>query len=359
LASQFWRRSGDLPPTGYLRFLDGLASGLALTAVDAHGMTTERMRTWTLQSFEQQTHDLFRLWRTSTDWPESAEHETVQIWGGDWPGFRALLLTALGELPVGGWVTLESFASRFAALSPSALGPHFTAAASHDQRAETADARRRAILQTVTELTLRTAVEWLGLVTLSTSRRRAVFELTPVGAWLCGRQPEPPEEPELGAHPLTVLPSFEIVVPRPTPRRIWALSAFADLTRLDRISSYELTLKSIGRGLSAGLSTAQIVGFLEQQGGETLPQNVAYEIDEWARGLRRVMVRETVLLEPDSATSSQKIADALTAAGLRVETLSEQRLLVSAPSGEADHDLLSSLDERLREMGHTPLLKPG
>jgi len=155
------------------------------------------------------------------------------------------------------------------------------------------------------------------------------------------------------------LPNFEIVVPRPTPRRVWALSAFADLTRLDRVSSYELTLKSIGRGLSAGLSTAQIIGFLEQQGGELLPQNVAFEVDEWARGLRRVAVRETVLLEPDSATSSQNIADALTAAGLRVESLSDHRLLVSAPAGEPEQDLLASLDERLRELGHTPLRKPG
>jgi hypothetical protein len=359
LAPRFWRRSGDVPPTGYLRFLNDLAAGLSLTALDAHGMTSERMRTWTLQNFEQQTRDLFNLWLKSTDWPESVERETVQIWGGDWPAYRAQLLGALRELRMGEWVTLESFAARFAAQSPSALGPHFTAAASHDQRAETADARRRAILQTVTELTLLTAAEWLGLITISTARRRTVFELTPVGAWLSGQQPEPPDEPELGSHPLTVLPSFEIVVPRPTPRRVWALSAFADLMRLDRVSSYELTLKSIGRGLSAGLSTGQIIGFLEQQGGEPLPQNVAFEIDEWARGLRRVTVRETVLLEPDSASSSQKIADALTAAGLRVETLSEHRLLVSAPGGEPDQDLLNALDERLRELGHTPLRRRG
>jgi hypothetical protein len=359
LAPRFWRRSGDVPPTGYLRFLNDLATGLSLAALDARGMTTERMRTWTLQGFEQQTRDLFNLWLKATDWPESVERETVQIWGGDWPAYRAQLLAALRQLRVGDWVTLESFAARFAAQSPSALGPHFTAAASHDQRAETSDARRLAILQTVTELTLRTAAEWLGLVRISTSRRRTVFGLTPVGAWLSGQQPEPPDEPELGSHPLTVLPSFEIVVPRPTPRRVWALSAFADLMRLDRVSSYELTPKSIGRGLSAGLSTGQIIGFLEQQGGEPLPQNVAFEIDEWARGLRRVTVRETVLLEPDSATSSLKIADALIAAGLHVESLSEHRLLVSAPGGEPEHDLLNSLDERLRELGHTPLRRRG
>ncbi|HVX30839.1 MAG TPA: helicase-associated domain-containing protein [Nitrolancea sp.] len=358
LALRLWRRSGDVPPTGYLRFLDDLANGLSLTAVDAHGMTTERMRTWTLQSFEQQTRDLFNLWSSSTSWLESAERETVQIWGGDWPAFRRQLLTALGELSPGRWLTLESFAARFVAGAPGALGPHFTAAASHDQRAETVDARRRAILQTVTELTMRTALEWLGLLTISTSRRRTVVALTPVGAWLSGQQDEPPEAPELGAHPLAVLPSFEIVVPRPTPRRVWALSAFADLIRLDRISSFELTQASIGRGLSAGLSTAQIIGYLEQQSSEALPQNVAFEIDEWARGLRRVVVRETVLLEPDSATSSQKIADALTAAGFRVESLADQRLLVSGSGDDPDHDLLAALDKHLRELGHTPLLQP-
>ncbi|HEX3723903.1 MAG TPA: helicase-associated domain-containing protein, partial [Nitrolancea sp.] len=188
-----------------------------------------------------------------------------------------------------------------------------------------------------------------------TSRRRTVFSMTDVGSWLSGRQSSPDVEPELGSHPLSVLPSFEIVLPRPTPRRVWALSAFADLTRLDRVSSYALTRASIGRGLSAGLSTRQIIGFLENQGEEALPQNVAFEIDDWARSLRRVVVRDTVLLEPDSAESSARISNALSAAGLHIEQLSGDRLLVSGTDGASGQDLAGIIDERLRELGHTPL----
>jgi len=355
LARLLWRRSGEVPPTGYLQFLDYFATGLSLVDGDGSGATSEPQRAWTLQSFKQQTQSLFDLWMAASDWPESTVRETVQIWGGDWPAFRARLLEALGELSPGSWVTLESFALRFVHDAPGALGAHFTAAASHDQRAESAEGRRSAILQTVVELTLRTAGEWLGLVTLSTARRRAVFSLTEVGAWLSGEQPEPPDELELGAHPLSVLPSFEILLPRPTSRRVWALSAFAELVRLDRVSSYELTRASIGRGLSAGLSTSQITGFLEHQGEDALPQNVAFEIENWARSMRRVVVRDTVLLESDGAESGAKIAEALTSAGFRVERLSGDRLLVFMHDGEHSQEFSGTIDDRLRELGYTPL----
>ena len=350
-----WRRSGEVPPTGYLQFLDYFATGLSLVDGDVSGSTSELLHTWTLRSFKQQTQSMFDLWKAASDWPESTVRETVQIWGGDWPVFRARLLEALAELSLGSWVTLESFAQRFVHDAPGALGAHFTAAASHDQRAESAEARRRAILQTVVELTLRTAGEWLGLVTLSTARRRAVFRLTEVGAWLSGQRPEPPDDPELGAHPLSVLPSFEILLPRPTSRRVWALSAFAELVRLDRVSSYELTRSSIGRGLSAGLATSQITGFLEQQGEDALPQNVAFEIESWARSLRRVVVRDTVLLEFDGVESSTKIAEALASAGFRIEHVSGDRLLVYLQDGEHNQEASSAFEDRLRELGHTPM----
>lgn len=354
-AQVLWRRSGEIPPTSYLQFLDFFATGLSLVVNDGKGSTTEQMRSWTLQSFAQQTRAMYDLWLSASDWPEASARETVQIWGGDWPGFRRHLLEALRQLTPGSWVTLESFAARFVHDAPGALGTHFTAAASHEQRADSAEARRHAILKMVVEVTLRTAGEWLGLVTLSTSRRTTVFSVTDVGAWLSGRQSGMQDEPELGSHPLSVLPSFEILLPRPTPRRVWALSAFADFIRLDRVSSYALTRVSIGRGLSAGLSTSQIIGFLEHQGEEPLPQNVAFEIDGWARSLQRVVVRDTVLLEPDGAESCAKILHALTTAGLRVEQLSGNRLLVSGPDSESGQELAGAIDERLRELGHTLL----
>jgi len=66
-------------------------------------------------------------------------------------------------------------------------------------------------------------------------------------------------------------------------------------------------------------------------------------------------VRDTVLLEPDGAESGTKIADALTSAGFRVERLPGDRLLVFMQDGENSQEFSGMIDERLRELGHTPL----
>ncbi|HEX3722621.1 MAG TPA: hypothetical protein VHV31_07505, partial [Nitrolancea sp.] len=162
LAQVLWRRSGEIPPTGYLQFLDFFATGLSLVENDGKGANSEQVRGWTLQSFTEQTRAMCDLWLAASDWPESMARETVQIWGGDWPGFRTHLLEALRQVTPGSWVTLESFAACFVHETPGALGAHFTAAASHEQRADSAEARRNAILQMVVEVTLRTSGEWLG-----------------------------------------------------------------------------------------------------------------------------------------------------------------------------------------------------
>ncbi len=355
LAHMLWRGSGDVPPTGYVQFLDYLGRGLGLFEPDGRSASTTRANQWSRQGFARLLREMTDVWRNATDWAEVVERDVLQIWGGDWPGFRSRLLERLGELQVGKWVTVDSFASSFANQNSTALGAHFSAAMSHEAMPDAPEDRRRAVLQAAVETTISTACFWLGIADLSVSQRRTVFALTEVGAWICGKQEEPPDVPELGSHPLTVQANFEILLPRPTPRRIWALSAFAETERLDRVTTFQLNRASIERGMSAGLSTSQIIGFLEQQGEEELPQNVAHEIESWARGFRRVMLRDGVLLDADDADSANEIARALKEAGFRVETLPRDRLLVTGHDGGDDDGLLSSLEEKLHELGHTPL----
>ncbi|MGA7670821.1 MAG: helicase-associated domain-containing protein [Nitrolancea sp.] len=355
LARMIWRDSGDVPPTGYVQFLDFLGRGLGLFAQDGRGADTARANQWSRQGFARTLHEMTDVWRNATGWAEVVERDILQIWGGDWPGFRSRLLERLGELAVGTWVTLDSFAASFASKNPTALGAHFSAAMSHEAMPEAPDDRRRAVLQAAVETTVKTACLWLGIVELSASQRRTVLSLTDVGAWICGKQGEAPEVPELGSHPLTVQANFEILLPRPTPRRIWALSAFAETERLDRVTTYQLNRASIERGMSAGLSTSQIIGFLEQQGEEELPQNVAHEIESWARGFRRVLMRDGVLLDADDAESAANIARSLKESGFRVEALPRDRLLVTGHDGDEEDGLISMLEEKLHELGHTPL----
>ncbi len=359
LAQILWRRNGDVPPTGYVQFLDFFARGLGLLESDGRGVATGRMNAWSRQGFPRLNREMLDIWMRATTWPEVTQRDLLQIWGGDWPSFRTHLLQSLCEVPQGVWVTLESFATRFAIENPAALGAHFTAAMSHEAMPDTAEDRRRSILQAAVEATMTLACDWLGLVRISSSERRTVFCLTEPGAWLCGQSPDSPQEPELGLHPLTVQANFEVLLPRPTPRRVWALSAFAETMRLDHVSTYQLSRQSIQRGLSSGLSTAQISGFLEQQGEEPLPQNVAFEIESWARGFRRVVVRQGVLLDADDGDDCTRIAEALGAAGFASERLPGDRLLVLNHGELSGGELADALEEKLRDLGHTPLRTTG
>ncbi len=359
LSQVLWRRNGDVPPTGYVQFLDFLTRGLGLLESDGRGVATARMNAWSRQGFPRLNRELLDIWMRSTSWPEVTQRDLLQIWGGDWPNFRTRLLGRLREVPQGTWVTLESFAVRFAMENPAALGAHFTAAMSHEAMPDASDDRRRAVLQAAVEATVTLACEWLGLVQISSSERRTVFCLTELGAWLCGQAPDPPHEPELGSHPLTVQANFEILLLRPSPRRVWALSAFTETIRLDHVSTYQVTRASVERGMSAGLSSAQICGFLEQQGEEPLPQNVTYEIENWARGFRRVVIRQGVMLDADDSDDCTRIAEALDAAGFKAERLPGDRLLVLNHGELSDGELADALEEKLRDLGHTPLRAKG
>lgn len=351
LAPRLWLRGGDVPPRGYVDFLAYLGAGLGLLTPGQGGVAVEPLREWTRLEFAEQQRRLVGLWRQAAEWTEGAGREILQIWGADWPGFRTRLVAALDALSPGEWVTLESLADRFAATEPAALGTQYTAAASHEPGDESPEARRRAVVRLAAEATLSTAGVWLGLVDLSHARRRApVLRPREDGRWLLAEGREPPPEAALGAHGLAVQPDFSVLLLRPTPRRVWALTAFTDLERLDRVSVYRLTRESVARGLGTGLSVERMTGFLEQHGGVPLPQSVAYRVAEWAREYRRVRLHRAVLLEPDDPAGLDELWRALREAGLRVERLGPERLLVfPGPDDAADR-----IDEVLRARDQTP-----
>ena len=352
LAPRLWLRGGDVPPRGYVGFLSYLAAGLGLMVPGQGGVAAEPLREWTRLDFPAQLRRLVTIWRQAAEWPEGAAREILQIWGADWPGFRTRLAAVLDALDPAAWVTLDSLAARFAATEPSSLGTQYTAAASHEPTDESPEARRRAVVRGAAETTVSTAGAWFGLVELTHARRRgAVLRVREEARWLLDAGRDPPEEPALGAHPLAVQPDFSVLLLRPTPRRVWGLSAFTDLERLDRVCVYRLTRESVALGLAAGLTVERMAGFLEEHGGVALPQNVAYQVAEWAREYRRVRLRRAVLLEPDDPAGLDDLWQALRAAGLRVERLGPERLIVfvGAEDGSADR-----IDELLRARDQTP-----
>lgn len=353
LAPRLWLRAGDLPPTGYVSFLVRLAEAEGLLAPAGGGVVADRLRSWTRLDFPAQMRRLVAHWRQAAEWPEGDERDALQVWGGDWPGFRQHLLQALGALDPETWYTLDSVTTRFAAEFPNALGAHFTAAASYEAGEESPEARRRAVVRLAAAVTLTTAGAWLGLIEVARAQRRGtVLRVRPDLGWLVDESLDPPEEPALGGQTLVVQPNFEVLLLRPAPRHVWALSAFTALERLDRVTIYRLTRESVEDGLASGLTLERMVRYLEQEGGEPLPQAVAYAMAEWVREYRRVRVRRALLLQPDDQGSLDEIEAALRAGGLRVERLAGERLLVPLPAG--DEAATDRVEEILRELGRTP-----
>lgn len=167
--------------------------------------------------------------------------------------------------------------------------------------------------------------------------------LSAVGGWLLG-QGAAPDVPALADRPISVGADFEILLFRPTPRRLWALSAMAEPAKLDTVSIFQLTEGSVRQGIAAGLTAEQIVAFLERAGGEPLPQNVAFALREWTRGHFAVRLARAFTIRLDSPDAVERLRAATARVGLAPpEELAERRYLVTLPHGADPEAFLEAL----------------
>ncbi len=353
---QFWRGAGSTSPTGYLAFLDYLAVGLGLVADrDALVPVAERLTPWTRLSFEEQTRRMIEIWRNAAEWFEGATVESFHAWGADWPGLRGALLSALTELETDRWFTLDSFARRFAASHPAVLGAHVTVASANEPVDEPPTSRREGVVRRAAEITLMTACQWLGLVELvGIPKGPLMIRVTRRGSLIATGAEAEAGGPAREGPPLAVQPNFDIFLLTPSPRRVWALSAFAEGSHLDRVSIYRLTEQSVLRSLEAGVSVRNVVRFLEHQNGSPLPQNVAYALHEWGVRHRIVGVRGSLLLHVDGEAAAGEIERLLRERGVAAERLSGDRLLVALPQDGDATAFVERIARTLRDMGHVP-----
>jgi hypothetical protein len=363
LNRRLWWAGEDVPPPGYVPFLLALgeAEGLLRRAeAPAQGAfeATPALRGWRDRSFPDQLDRLRERWLAAPEWIEGRERERerVVVWGADWRGFRRRLLALIEELEPDAWYPADGIAAWAAGRDPDLLGPTFTAATArragepNDDPAE----RRRAAVAEVAAVALETAPVWFGVVEVAdagqgTRRVRVV------------RRPSPAATDEREAAerareaPLTVSPEGEIRLRRPNPVRVWSLSAFADLERLDRESVFRLSADGMARALAAGFDLDQVTGFLARQSGEALPPELVGRLRGWARGYSRVRLRRSVLVTPDDAAIVPALHDAIVAAGLPVRLEGDGAMLVEVAHGAAGDEAEAALAALLRSHGHAPL----
>jgi len=365
LNRRFWVRGEDVPPDGYLDFLFTLARGEGLLREtkepgdaaddDAFLRPTAGIRPWRDLAFPEQGARLLTAWLNHPERPEGAGRADVSVWGADWRGFRRRLLAALAEWEPGTWYPVENVAARLAARDPDLLGATFTAATARetDRPEDRAGDRRRSAVAEVVALTLQTVPAWFGLVeTGAIPGHATAVRLTATGAAVARREPPPPDEPDGTA--LAVRPNGDVILRRPTPLRVWSLSAFAEPTRLERESVYRLTEPALARALAAGFDLGQVTAFLTKQGGDPLPDALADRLAGWAHGFRRVRLRRAVLLAPDDATVAEDLASDLRAAGWTVRLEEGGALLVEIPPGDGAAEGERALLAALRERGVAP-----
>jgi XPB/Ssl2-like helicase family protein len=125
-------------------------------------------------------------------------------------------------------------------------------------------------------------------------------------------QPAPPAEtpaPARPTRPLVVNPDFEVLLyPEGDVNEIaHRLSRFASRTKSDEVAHYRIAKDAVERAVVKGMDAAEILDFLETHARASVPQNVAYSIEEWARRIAFAHQRDVVLLTTDDAGALDRV----------------------------------------------------
>jgi hypothetical protein len=153
---------------------------------------------------------------------------------------------------------------------------------------------------------------------------------------------------------LAISDSGEVALLGPTPERVWALSAFAELVDLGETSRYRLTSQSVAAALTAGVRQDQITGYLERSSGEPLPPAVAASLTEWVQRLRVVRLEPATVLDLDDRTARDQLGRLLRREAWEVSDLGERQLLIRGNAGgERADDALRQAIERAGFMPRT------
>jgi Helicase conserved C-terminal domain len=347
LAPALWTTSGERARPGYVPFLLALARDEGLVrVVDERYEVTAAAEAWRNRTFAEQARALFTRWQAAAGWPEGLSQDDLQLTGVNWPAARAALLEELRSCLPGVWFDATTLATRIARLRPTLLSGSFSAA-----RASGPAGTREDVTIAAVRVALYGGLAPLGA--LAEGRGTAgqhALALTDLGAWLLGVSTAPAPRP-VADRPLAVGADFEVLLFWPTPRRLWALGAIADLVRLDTVCVYRLTEVAVRRALGAGLTVEQIEAFLTRASRAPLPQPVAFALRDWTRGQTGVRLTQALVLRPTDPAAADRLRAVLLQAGLpEPELLSDQRLLLGAPSESA----LTALLEALREAGFLP-----
>jgi hypothetical protein len=170
------------------------------------------------------------------------------------------------------------------------------------------------------------------------------FRLSTLGRRLFGG-----EAPSSAAsRSILINPDFEVLVFPEAPEELnWKLGLFADRVSSERVKRYRLTRDSVKRGLVAGLSREELLGFLEHA-TDGVPPNVRYSVGEWTEGVELVRRVKALLLRAQSKEGADRLAASLERRGVPHERLNETMVMVR---GARNEQLVKELKDQLLAEG--------
>jgi hypothetical protein len=160
-----------------------------------------------------------------------------------------------------------------------------------------------------------------------TAEGETCFTLTGAGEYLLGAARDvelvPTEKKEI-----VVQPDFEIVFLAPAPRAEAELVRIAERRGKGIGPLFRITRPSVLKAAAAGMSAEEVLGLLEANASNPVPENVAHEVRNWMGRYRKAEIRRTLVIEcPDPATADR----IRSAAGGSVTALSPTHLELLDP----------------------------
>jgi len=300
--------------------------GLATRQGDLLRLEAAAARGWLTAAPAEQLATLQNAWRTDPTWIDLCQVPDLRCDdAGGWlarydpVAAREAFLDILSRCPPDAWWTVDSFVAAVKETHPDFQRPDgdYGSWYIRDGDAERGEylsgfASWDAVEGRLIRDMLGGILSWLWVVRLAPLvpapqvQAGGVCRLSEAGLRFLGL-PAPPAE-DVTPGPIVVRPDFCVEVPGPGDLYTrFQLERFADL-KGEAPCLYSLSAASLGRALGRNVQVEQILAFLSQAAGGSLPANVAGQMRLWAGRFGQVELEEAVILRTRNERALKEIS---------------------------------------------------
>jgi hypothetical protein len=105
-----------------------------------------------------------------------------------------------------------------------------------------------------------------------------------------------------------VLPNFELLFLTPNHlQALYQVLPYVEIQQIERVSRVRLTQTALYDGIGHGQSIEQIIATLAELSQKDLPQNVTYELANWADKNKAAQLSQVVLIEVSSESVAETV----------------------------------------------------